>query len=608
MKLFSFAWVVAFVIASALATAATAQEVIQVYVDATGSDANAGSAEKPVASIAKAIEIALQRNTAAKIQLAAGRYQLDAPIALDKVSNLTIAGDAGAPTMISGGRQITGWKRVGDVFQTIVPDVRDGQWRFQELFVGGERRTRARAPNDGFFRVAEVGPDKRTTFKFKDGDLKNWSGTDQMYFVFLHDWSVSRVRFANIDEASHVGMLADRVGPVHPFFAMDHFESQPRYFVENSPSLLDAPGEWYLDESSGILTYKPFENEQPESLEAFAPAIDALVVVRGDAEAGRYCEFVTLENLVLEHCLWLPPAHGFAEGQATRHERRRGESSESELIPAAVTFDVARNCLVRNCTFRHLGGTGVWLRRECVNNRIERCTFDDIAGNGLNIGETFTRQREDGNGNIISLVSRGNRVTDSRVSQCGKFAYGAVGIWVGITAETTIAHNEVSELPYTGISIGWQWDPRPTGAEKNVLEHNHIHHVLQLMSDGGGIYTLGRQPGSVLRRNHVHDVPVNAGRAESNGFFMDEGSSEFLVEENVIQDTVRSPIRFHQALGNTLQNNYLAHAENVPMFRYNSTDPGSMTYEDNRRLSAASDEKSKSSAEADRIIDSAGPR
>ena len=207
-----------------------------------------------------------------------------------------------------------------------------------------------------------------------------------------------------------------------------------------------------------------------------------------------------------------------------------------------------------------------------------------------------------------NAVSRGNRVTNCRLHRCGQFSYGAVGIWIGIAAETTIAHNEISQLPYTGISVGWKWDPSPTGAEKNVIDSNHIHHVMQLLSDGGGVYTLGRQPGSVLRRNHVHDVPVNLGRAESNGFFIDEGSSQFLIEENVIYATARSPIRFHQALQNTLRRNHLAHADDLPMFRYNSTDPNSMTYESNDRLGDSKGQYSPARDDVDAIIKGAGPR
>jgi hypothetical protein len=57
---------------------------------------------------------------------------------------------------------------------------------------------------------------------------------------------------------------------------------------------------------------------------------------------------------------------------------------------------------------------------------------------------------------------------------------------------------------------------------------------VQVLSDGGGIYTLGCQPGTQLRGNLIHDVPLNAGRAESNGMFLDEGSDGITIQGNAI--------------------------------------------------------------------------
>jgi endoglucanase len=126
------------------------------------------------------------------------------------------------------------------------------------------------------------------------------------------------------------------------------------------------------------------------------------------------------------------------------------------------------------------------------------------------------------------------------------------------------------------------WNTSATPCRGNVIEFNHIHHVMQMLSDGGGIYTLGRQPETVLRANLIHDVPLNAGRAESNGMFIDEGSSDILIEQNTIFNTARSPIRFHQATGDTVRNNVLVTPADVPTFRYNATDEKSMTYEGNQ--------------------------
>jgi hypothetical protein len=151
---------------------------------------------------------------------------------------------------------------------------------------------------------------------------------------------------------------------------------------------------------------------------------------------------------------------------------------------------------------------------------------------------------------------------------------------------TEVSSNEIRNLPYTGVSVGWNWTAAPTVCEGHLVTSNHIHHIMQMLSDGAGIYTLGRQPGTILRGNVIHDVAVNAGRAESNGIFMDEGSSEMLVESNVIYNIAKSPIRFHKAGRNTLRNNQLVTRRRTPPIRYNDTNEKLMKMEGNQVITA----------------------
>ena len=159
--------------------------------------------------------------------------------------------------------------------------------------------------------------------------------------------------------------------------------------------------------------------------------------------------------------------------------------------------------------------------------------------------------------------------------------YGAIGIWVGLSGDNVIAQNEVSHHPYTGISVGWRWNPTPTPCKGNLVTNNHIHHVMGVLSDGGGIYTLGRQPGTKLTGNWIHDVPLNAGRAESNGMFLDEGSTDLLIENNLIHDLVRSPLRFHKAGVNLVKANVLVCGQGAAPVRYNATPEQNIKLESN---------------------------
>jgi len=101
----------------------------------------------------------------------------------------------------------------------------------------------------------------------------------------------------------------------------------------------------------------------------------------------------------------------------------------------------------------------------------------------------------------------------------------------------------------TGISIGYVWNTERTSQRNCLVAYNHVYEVMQRLYDGGTIYTLGFQPGTVIRGNHLHGVRRSNyafGRAGNNGIFFDQGSKEMLIEDNVIYDISDSPIRFNQ--------------------------------------------------------------
>jgi hypothetical protein len=179
-------------------------------------------------------------------------------------------------------------------------------------------------------------------------------------------------------------------------------------------------------------------------------------------------------------------------------------------------------------------------------------------------------------------VALANTIENCKVTECGKQFYGAVGIWGGLTAETVIKNNEIFNLPYSGVSVGWMWSPEPTPCRQNTIDGNHIHHIMNILSDGGGIYMLGLQPGSKIINNHIHDVQINAGRAESNGMFLDEGITDVIVENNLIYNIAKSPLRFHKATTNLVKGNYLFCTNQNPPIRYNATKEDDIQKVDNK--------------------------
>ncbi|MCX7803983.1 MAG: right-handed parallel beta-helix repeat-containing protein [Planctomycetota bacterium] len=560
------------------------------FVAADGNDANPGTREKPFASLARARDAVrelkrrrggLDRDVTVLIR--GGTYRLKEPLAFGPEDSgtdrhtITYAAAPGERPVFSGGRAITGWKKgEGELWTAEIPEAKAGGWYFRELFVNGRRAQRARGPDAGFFRVARAGPDNRTSFTFNKGDLRAFRNIGDAEIVFLHDWCISRIRIAAVDEAAGTVRLADPVGcSSADFFAITGFEPHPRYYVENAPELLDSPGEWYLDRKSGVLSYWPLPGDDMNRAEAVAPVLERLLSFEGRAGDAASVRGLRFEGLTFMHCAFPLPEHGYAEIQAGFYEIRPNPGktwANRARNPAAVALRNVSGCVLERCEFAHLGGSGVSIEGRSEGNQVVGCRVRDVGGNGIMVGEAENKPE---------LLAGNNLVANNLVRDCGATLHGCVGIWVGLAEGTVVAHNEVRDLPYTGISVGWSWNTNPTQCRKNIVEANLISDVMQMLSDGGGIYTLGRQPGTVLRGNLIHGIPPNAGRSESNGMFLDEGSSEFAVENNAVYGVARAPIRFHKATALTIRRNALFVPGGLQPFAFNACGPEAMTFADN---------------------------
>ncbi len=550
-----------------------------IHVSPDGNDRGSGTREAPFRTPARARDAARDllragSTTDVVIRLRGGRYELAEPLRLGPEDSGTPTrrvvweSEAGEKAVLSGGTRVEGWTREeGAVWRVDLPEARS----FRNLYRDGRRWTRARAPDEGTYRIVKAGPDDRTSFTFEAGHLKAWPDVREAEVVFHHDWSVSRIRIASVDEAAGEVKLQNPVGPGAKHYSMSWFEKRGRYFVENARALLDQPGEWHLEEGRRLRVVAR-DGEDPRRTETVIPRLARLLEIRGPVEN------LVFRNLTFADTEWAVPKGGYAEGQAASFEDRdNGETAgHRAFVPAAVHLEKAQRCQFESCRFERLGGSGLWLAAGCHENLVTGSVFSGIAANGVMVGLGGEARRGG-----ADLVGRGNRILECLIEECGEVFFGAVGAWVGITESTIVARNEIRRLPYTGVSLGWVWNATPGPAKSNVIEQNHIHHVMQVLSDGAGIYTLGRQPESILRGNHIHDIPLNAGRAESNGIFMDEGTADFLVERNVIWNVQRSPVRFHKAFANAMRGNTLVCGKGVPAFRYNACTEKDKAFEAN---------------------------
>lgn len=529
------------------------------FVSPAGDDANPGTVEKPFRSLVRARDAvrAMKKEAGGTLRqpvtvfLRDGAHSITEPLVLGPEDSgtadcpVTFAAYQGEQAVIDGGRTITGWRKEGKFWVAEIPSVKDGKWSFRQLYVNGESRPRARTPNAGFLKVAGCpeGTPKTVhyhtdcqSFEFKPGDIRSdWTNIEDVEVIVYHFWTDSHLPIQKIDPESRVVTFAHKAGKV---FTDDFTEDGARYIVENVFEALDGPGEWYLNRKTGRIFYLPKPGEDPAKLEFTAPVATAHIEIKGQPAERRFVEHICFRDLTFRHAHFQLP---------------RGNSNDqqgSASVAAAIRLEGARSCGFENCRITNLGTFAFDLKKGCSGNLFRGNEIGHVAGGGF---------RVDGGGFSESPLTRtfGNRITDNRLHHYGEDYPSAVGILLMQTEGNAVAHNEISHGRYTGISIGWQWGYQRSISRDNLVEFNHIHDIGQgLLSDMGGIYTLGVSPGTVLRNNLIHDVDAN--QYGGWGIYHDEGSSHLLVENNIVYNTKFAPFNIHYAKEVTVRNNIFA--------------------------------------------------
>ena len=391
-----------------------------------------------------------------------------------------------------------------------------------------------------------------------------------------------RKRLASVDEGKGEVVLAP------PHVSTHHHDPRSgRWcFFENAIEMLDQPGEWYLDRSKGILSYWPMDGQDMSKAQVVAPVLRQLLEIAGTSD--QMVRNLHFKGLAFRHAQWPLPAWGFAGRQAgSMHV----PDQTTGFVGEAILWKYVKSCSLTNCEIAHVGAGGISLQRGCTRNVIEGNHVHDIGGNGINVGEDLSTvlSRTPDLLPPDSETPRGNRITNNYIHGCGEDYYGSVGIYIAFTDGTVTTHNLLHDLPYTGISVGMMWGGRTTVCRNNVVEYNHIYDVMKKMGDGAGIYTLGIQPGTVLRGNVIHDVRRSqfARGAPNAGLYFDSSSSQMLVEGNTVYDLALPgwpcfPVFIGQNSNNILfrRNVIVSRGEGEPFGTWHSNKADS-TFEDN---------------------------
>ena len=553
----------------------------EIWISPKGSDFNDGTCQSPKATLTSALRQAREwrRTEDNRIQggitiyMEGGTYVFYEPVFIrpedsgTKESPTIIRSVGDEKVILSGGISIKGWKKQGKVWVADVPAFNGRPLDFRQLWVNGKKAVRARDVEDfeKMNRICSV--DEKNEILYVPAvsirrliDNKGNLKTKYAEMVLHQMWCVANLRIRSVEVqgdsvAIRFHQPESRIQFEHPWprpmVTTDGHNSA--FYLTNARELQDVPGEWYHDIDARKVYYYPREGEKMQEAEVIVPAVETLVRVEGTLD--RPVCHIRFEKITFSYTTWMRPSEkGHVPLQAgmylTDGYRIDPKMQRNYLNhpldnqgwlgrpAAAVRVVAARQIDFERCRFEHLGSTGLDYEEAVQGGVVRGCLFRDIAGNGLLVGSFSPAAHE--THLPYDPADRREVCTQQQINNCyfteiGNEDWGCLAIAAGYVGDVNIEHNEISEVPYSGISLGWGWTQTVNCMRNNRVHANLIHHYAKHMYDVAGIYTLGSQPKSYVTENCVHSIYKPGYVHDPNHWFYlytDEGSSFITVRDN----------------------------------------------------------------------------
>ena len=530
-----------------------------------------GTQAKPFGSLADAIRQAreLRRlqaegiETGITIWVQAGTYRPEQTIRLKPEDSGTaqsptrIRAWKGAEVIFSGGRRIEGWKKQGKLYVAQAPKIGGKRVNFRQLWVNNQKAIRAESHNDlelprilnwNFEKGTAIIPNVFPKFQLTDG----------MEFFIHQWWAIAQLRIK--DAVIHKDSIElsfyqpeSQVQNEHPWPKpwLSKESGNSAFRLVNALQFLDQPGEWFLDEDAGKVYYYPREGENMQQAEVVFPYLETILSVEGTLE--HPVQHLQFEGIAFQHSAWYRPnTHGHVALQAGMyfHEAyklqkpgtpdKKGLENQAWLgrPESAVALTNTQNIQFERCSFSHMAATGLDFGTGNSQGLIQGNTFYDIGGNAILIGQFSDDQVEAHlpyNPQDERELTRNMRVQNNLIHHTAVEDWGAVGIGAGFVQDLSIVHNDISDVPYSGISLGWGWTPTVNSMKNNRVAHNRITRYGKFMYDVAGIYTLSAQPGARISENIIDSIYKSPyAHIPDHWFYLytDEGSAYMDVSNN----------------------------------------------------------------------------
>lgn len=520
-----------------------------------------GMAKEVVVKSGEDVAAAMKREGVTKVVIEKGLYFLDETLVLGaEQEGLEVIGKEGA--VLSGGVAIRGWRHDGDgVWRAKVPVkgliVRD-------LFsMKDGRKQRSRIPNKGHLRGYALSKVDHELSRSTTAELVAPWREDRPYLyagirIKKEDLPLF-VKMAKEPKGAMVETFGSWSASWHPLWKWDsktgdvlmytpsrypisHWNYSVNtgggtpYCIENTLMGMDLPGEWMFDVDKGEIAILLEKGRVPAEDEFVAARLETILRIEG-AEGVKFrgVEFAHSAygvGVYDQHKDWWAAFRKYYGDEVPKGKLPEGSTvpQSAPLLGEAVQLFDASGAVFEKCVFRNVGSYGIGIEGKCHGVKISRCGFYDMGGGGISIDPKKVRLKTD------ELPGK-TLISDCEILRGGVIHPAAVGIRVAKSSDNIIEHNRIADFGYSGISIGWNWNPSPTPVKRNVVRANDIYDVMKDLSDGSCIYTLAQNEGMIVEENWLHDVPRSdtAIGAGSSGLFFDQYSRGITIRRNVVR-------------------------------------------------------------------------
>lgn len=494
------------------------------------------------------------------IKLHAGTYRISQPIIIRPEDNDTkIVGEGNV--IINGGVEIKGWKKQGKYWVADVPEWNGRPLEFRQLWINGKKAIRARDVEDfeKMTRILSVDKSKETIY-VPSSSVKKIVHAQHAEMVLHEMWCIANLRIKEIKMMGDSAALTfhnpeSHIHFMHPWPSpmVTSNGRNSAFYLTNAKELLDKPGEWFLDTKQQKVYYIPRQGEDMRTANVEAPALETLLKVEGTPD--QPVTNVNIEGVTFSYSTWLRPSlQGHAPLQAGMYmieaykirpqiSRPNGDHKLDNQgwvgRPAsAVSVNAATDVSFTHCRFEHCASTGLDYHLYVKGGKVDHCQFRDIGGTGILAGSFGPESHEAHlpySPSDIREICTNLEITNNMIDDATNEDWGCIGIAAGFVKGIKIEHNEISNVSYTGISLGWGWNQQTCAMSDNSVRYNLIHHYARHMYDTAGIYTLGSQPHTFIEGNVVRDIYTPTYVHDPEHWFYlytDEGSSFITVRNN----------------------------------------------------------------------------